>query len=312
MKIRRRNLPTRVTETPPASQRLIVKRNKMVVGEDRTRAEAPPRTIVRRTARVGVQPVAEIRRKRRISPASLSAGAFDWRPGWKFYASTVAAVVLASASAAGYWVWQSPYFHVRDITVEGNSLITTESVVSNSAVFGERMITVDLKETQTALYKLPLVQSAKIEREWPHGIKIVITERQAWGTWEQSGVSYTIDREGVVLGTMPPPAGSPVIRSSQPGSRFQGDRVDYQAVDAAAEIYAGLPQTLGAVVAEVAYVPERGLQVTTADGDTAIFGDSSSISYKLEVWAAMAQRARADNINYTTIDLRFGNRPVLQ
>lgn len=311
MIIRRRNTRKHVSTTP-SEPRLIVKRSKVHVGDDRTRNEPPPRTIVRRTSRAGVQPVAEIRKKRRMAPPSFSSGAFDWRPGWKFYSATVAAVILASAGAAGYWVWQSPYFHVRDITVEGNSLVSTETIISNSSLVGERMITVDLEETQQALYQLPLIQDAKIEREWPHSVRIVITERQAWGTWEQSGVAYTIDREGVVLGTTPPPAGSPVIRSSQAGSRQTGDRVDYQAVDAAAEIYADLPQTLGASVAEIAYVPERGLQVTTADGETAIFGDSSSISYKLSVWAAMAQRAQADDIPYSTIDLRYGNRPVLQ
>lgn len=310
MKIRR-NTPKHVEAEP--RPRMIVKRSKgPVVGENRETPAAPQRMIVRRTARVGVQPVAEIKRKRRITPPTFSATNFDWRPGWRFYTTTVAAVLFASASAAGYWVWQSPYFQVREIAVEGNSLVSTEVVLSNSALIGERMITVDLEAAQESLYDLTLVKSAKIEREWPHKVKITIEERTAWGVWEQSGVRYVIDREGVVLGTMPAPAGAPVIRSSQKETRHQGDRVDYQAVDAAAEIYAGLPQTLGAAVSEIAYLPEKGLQVTTADGETAIFGDSSSISYKLDVWAATAKRARTENIPYTTIDLRFGNRPVLQ
>jgi hypothetical protein len=52
--------------------------------------------------------------------------------------------------------------------------------------------------------------------------------------------------------------------------------------------------------------------VTTADGQTALFGDSSSIAYKLAVWAAMAKQAQVQKINYTTVDLRFGDHPVLQ
>jgi hypothetical protein len=103
-----------------------------------------------------------------------------------------------------------------------------------------------------------------------------------------------------------------VIRSAQHGTRQQGDRVDYQAVDAAAELYTKLPEVLGASVAEVAYLPDKGLVVRTAGGETAIFGDSSSIEYKLAVWAAMAETARGRHFAYSTIDLRFGNRPVLQ
>ena len=57
--------------------------------------------------------------------------------------------------------------------------------------------------------------------------------------------------------------------------------------------------------------PSR-VQVTTTNNQTALFGDSSSISYKLAVWAALAQDAQVRRINYTTIDLRYGNRPVLQ
>ena len=91
-----------------------------------------------------------------------------------------------------------------------------------------------------------------------------------------------------------------------------GDRVDYQAVEAAAELFDQLPKTVGINATEVAFIAGKGVQVTTAEGRTALFGDSSSISYKLAVWAALAQDAKAKNINYTTVDLRYGNRPVLQ
>jgi cell division septal protein FtsQ len=83
-------------------------------------------------------------------------------------------------------------------------------------------------------------------------------------------------------------------------------------VDAAAEIYDRLPRQLGTTVAEVAFTAGQGVKVTTAAGETALLGDSSSIAYKLAAWAAMATEAKKQNITYTTIDLRYGNRPVLQ
>ncbi|MEX2080443.1 MAG: cell division protein FtsQ/DivIB, partial [Dehalococcoidia bacterium] len=143
-------------------------------------------------------------------------------------------------------------------------------------------------------------------------IRIIIEERQAWGTWEQGGTTYTIDRDGYVLGTIPPAAGSPAIRSETAGVLTQGDRVDYQAVEAAAQIYDRLPRQLGTQVREVAYLESKGVQVTTIDGQTALFGDSSSIAYKLSVWAALQHEAQAQGIEYTFVDLRYGNRPVVQ
>jgi cell division protein FtsQ len=203
-------------------------------------------------------------------------------------------------------------FRVSEIQVAGNQRTSSDSVVETVNLIGESMFTADLLTAQKDLYKLPLVASVKVERSWPNTVKITIEERKAWGTWVQDGVNYTIDREGVVLGTDPAPAGSPVIRSSEDGSRVQGERVDYQAVDAAAEIYEKLPRQLGTTVTEVAFVAGKGVQVTTANNQTALFGDSSSISYKLAVWAALAQQAAAQKISYTTVDLRYGNRPVLQ
>lgn len=219
---------------------------------------------------------------------------------------------IAIVGAWAYWVFTSPFFRISDVVVEGNSRVSTDTIVGAADVFGESMFTTDLASAQKELYKLPLVNSVRVEREWPHTLKIIVEERKAWGTWEQGSVQYTIDRNGVVLGVGRAADGSPSIVSSELGSRAQGDHVDYQAVDAAAEIYEKLPRQLGTTVKQVSFIAGKGVQVTTTNNQTALLGDSSSIAYKLSVWAAMAQQAQLQKINYTTIDLRYGNRPVLQ
>jgi len=236
----------------------------------------------------------------------------SWRPKrWQLVLGGIAAVFLVLLGGA-VWLWQSPVFRVDHLDIEGTDRISQDTVLQKADLLGASMFTADLAGAQERLYDLPLVYAVHVERDWPNTITISVEERQAWGTWEQAGVSYTIDRDGVVLGTAPPPEGSPIIRSSEITTYRQGDRVDYQAVDAAAEIYERLPRQLGTTVAEVSFSSAKGVQVTTTDGQTALFGDSSSIAYKLSVWAAMAQQAQVRGITYTTIDLRFGNRPVLQ
>jgi cell division protein FtsQ len=274
--------------------RAIIKRNQPVIGEKRVG------TIVKRQR--GVVP----------PDGGAPRGPAGRRVPRRWIFGAVAVVMLIAVVGGGVWTWRSPMFRVSDIQVAGNQRTSSDSVVETVNLIGESMFTADLLTAQKDLYKLPLVASVKVERSWPNTVKITIEERKAWGTWVQDGVNYTIDREGVVLGTDPAPAGSPVIRSSEDGSRVQGERVDYQAVDAAAEIYEKLPRQLGTTVTEVAFVAGKGVQVTTANNQTALFGDSSSISYKLAVWAALAQQAAAQKISYTTVDLRYGNRPVLQ
>ncbi len=278
-----------------------------------------PRKVVRRTsATVGERKHMIIRRRtglRGQPPAGRGGGG---RPARNFHFGRAWLVGAAVAVGFGFvlggavWLWQSPFFQVNDVQVQGTERISADTIVQRSGLLGQQMFTADLATAQEELYFLPLVSSVRIERKWPDTVRIVVVERQPWGIWEQAGVRYTIDREGVVLGAIPPPGDVPVIRGSERTSLLQGDRVSYQAVDAAAEIYDRLPRQLGTTVTEVAYVAGKGVQVTTADGQVALLGDSSSIAYKLATWAAMSQQARTRGISYTTIDLRFGNRPVLQ
>lgn len=293
----------------PAIVRKIIRRASPAVGSQ------PARKIVKRTRGGGVQPGPVIGARRggggpRIPRPRLPRLGFLFRK--RFLQLAAAFGILGAVFSGALWVYQSPFFRVTQVAVEGNKRVPTDTVVGAADVLGESMFTADLATAQKELYQLPLVNSVRIERRWPHTLAIVIEERKAWGTWEQGGVQYTIDRNGVVLGAGPAPDGSPSIVSSELGSRQQGDHVDYQAVDAAAEIYEKLPRQLGTTVNQVAFIAGKGVQVTTANNQTALLGDSSSIAYKLAVWAAMAQQAQIQRINYTTIDLRYGNRPVLQ
>ncbi|MDZ7729325.1 MAG: FtsQ-type POTRA domain-containing protein [Dehalococcoidia bacterium] len=283
-------------------QRKIVRRTKPAVGQKQGRIVKREPVIGGRSGAAAQARGAAPQQRRRLA----------WRPGKG--TAIVASLVLffGLLGGGGYWVYQSPLFEVSHVEVRGNARIEAATIVERSDLLGEHLATADLGEAQRSIYAIPLLSSVEVERKWPDRVVVTVEERQPWGTWEQGGVGYTIDREGVVIGTTPPPEGSPVIVSSQEGSRELGDRVDYQAVDAAAEIYEELPRELGTTVTEVAFVSGEGVQVTTGAGDVAMLGDSGGISYKLAVWAAVAEQARQEGIGYSVIDLRYGNRPVLQ
>ncbi|MBI2766032.1 MAG: FtsQ-type POTRA domain-containing protein [Chloroflexi bacterium] len=278
--------------------RAIVRRTGVVtVGE---RRPSPPRRRGNGNGDGGVIGVAEERRER------------GFPIGLKTVVALCAVAVVLGLAAGGWWVVQSPYFEIATVKVEGTDRVAPEDIATVSGLAGQSMFRADLGKAQAGIMALPLVKDVQIERKWPRQVRIVVAERQPWGAWVQSGVSYTIDRDGVVLGAFPAPDGGPVISSAEAGSPRAGDRVDYQAVDAAAEIYEKLPQQLNTQVTQVAFAAGKGVQVTTADGQTALLGDSSSIAYKLAVWAAIAKKSEERGLAYNTIDLRFGNRPVVQ
>jgi len=189
---------------------MIVKRNRP------RKAASVPRTIVRRGASVGRKaPRMIVKRQQQGSGLPPRA----WRPSWlrrphpnrRWMWGFAAMATFALLAGGGAWLWQSPIFRVNHLEVVGNERVGTDAIVEQADLLGESMFTADLATAQKAIYRNPLVHSVNIERKWPGTLRVVIVERKAWGTWEQESVRYTIDRDGVVLGTVPPPAGSPVM-----------------------------------------------------------------------------------------------------
>ncbi len=256
------------------------------------------------------QAVGQHKRRVGMHAATMGRRGRSWmRARWL---PITASVLLLGVVGAGAWAWHSPTLQVREVEIEGAVATRERDILERVDFWGERMFTADLSGAANAIAELPLVASVDITREWPGTVHITVREREPWGSWEQAGLRYTIDREGYVLGHGDPPAGSTTIVSNESYSLQAGDRVDYHAVDATAEIKEQIEQALGTRAIEFTYSPGEGIRVRTEDGQTALLGDSSGIAYKLAVWARVAEEALARDITYSTIDLRFGDRPVLR
>ncbi|MEO6398313.1 MAG: FtsQ-type POTRA domain-containing protein, partial [Tepidiformaceae bacterium] len=164
---------------------MIVKRNRQ--------KPAGVRKIVRRTPTVGVQtPRRIVTRSRGVSVVPPRRSFWRARrlgmPHRRRISIHVAKRYVVLAAALGslalvggwsYWVFTSPFFRVSDVVVEGNSRVSTDTIVGAANVFGDSMFTTDLAAAQKELYQLPLVNSVRVEREWPHTLKILVEERKA-------------------------------------------------------------------------------------------------------------------------------------
>ena len=292
--IRRHDRPK--PQPKPKAKRIVRRAAPTVPGR------APEQKAKQRVGQRQPRPLVNVRAMARRGRARVRA---RWLP-------IAAAAVLLAVAVGGVWAWQSPLLRVQEVEVVGAVSARESDIIEQVALWGERMFTADLNGTAKAIEELPLIASVDIERRWPSTVRITVHEREPWGSWEQAGLRYTIDREGFVLGHRAPPADSTTIVSNESFSLLPGDRVDYHAVDAAEEITSHIQEALGTSAVELTYSPDEGIRVRTADGQTALLGDSSGIAYKLAVWARVAQEATAQDITYSTIDLRFGDRPVLR
>ena len=71
----------------------------------------------------------------------------------------------------------TPIFGVSEITVEGNSTLTAEEIISTSGIHkGQNIFRMNTKKSEKKLESLPYVDDAKIVKKFPAKIKIVIDE----------------------------------------------------------------------------------------------------------------------------------------
>jgi len=126
------------------------------------------------------------------------------------------AVILLIGSV--YTLLTHPIFNVKDVAVEGNRSIATETILKRAGTMrGKNIVLLNTTQIQLSLLKEPTFESVIVSRTPPNGIKIAVHEREPWATVKTitiKGVSYfTIDRNFVPFrGASIPNKELPLIR----------------------------------------------------------------------------------------------------
>jgi cell division protein FtsQ len=249
----------------------------------------------------GVEPVA--RRSRRAS-----AG------GWLRRLRRLAYLALLAALAfGGWWLIQSPWLRVQEVTVEGTRLLDPEQIAAAAGLNGTSILFPDTGGARQRIESEPMVKSVTFERDWPRGMRIIVQERRPWGFWESGGQRYVIDDDGVVLERLLPDEGAPVIRDLDGTSKLQpGDHVDADAVGLTRQLVEAAPQQLGLTLAAVEYRQRDGLTAVFEDGLRVTLGDGRDFDYKMAALKALLDRNRQQGVEVRSVDLRFGERIAFQ
>lgn len=113
-----------------------------------------------------------------------------------------ALVALAAIYTINVRYIKMPVFPIKQISIKDSSgenfennnfkylsYAQVESVVQN-AVTGN-FITVDLMAVQQAFKKLPWVRTAKVYRDWPDGLEVLIEEHEVMARWGNSALVNT-------------------------------------------------------------------------------------------------------------------------
>ncbi len=231
------------------------------------------------------------------------------RIGWPrtLFSLTIIAVVAVAIIALN-----SSLFDISEIEVAGADVVSPAAIAQLTGLQGQNIVQADLDAAREPVLALPMVRSVEIHRSWPNRMKVVIVERRPWGRWRTNDIVWAIDREGVILEGVAPPADGPIITqtSALPPVRA-GQRIDATAVELVAELdERGAPVSLPAVIA-YEWSQQLGLVVITEHGRV-VFGDAEGLEYKYDVWSQLELEAIRRGEPLLLADLRFGLRPRVE
>src|SRR3954452_7573376 len=108
-------------------------------------------------------------------------------------------VPIIFVGAGTYVVINSPLLRVQDIEITGAQTLDTEELGVITGLKDQSMLMLDVDKAYQNVLSLPQVKSVSLERNWPNGVTLSITEREPAALWTVAGLDYAVAEDGTVL-----------------------------------------------------------------------------------------------------------------
>ncbi|MFG2677925.1 cell division protein FtsQ [Streptomyces sp. NPDC048392] len=160
----------------------------------------------------------------------------------------IMAVSLVLVAGGTVWVlYGSNWTHLEHVSVSGTRVLTPAQVREAADLpVGDPLVSVDTKAVEARLRReLPRIDEVDVERSWPHGIGLEVTERTPVLIVRKGRKFVEVDDEGVRFATVSrAPKGVPELESDPARSgtaaaslrRFDEDRLVREAVRVAGRL----------------------------------------------------------------------------
>jgi len=252
--------------------------------------------------------------------ASRGGASIERRPllprGFVMWAAArlLAMLVLFGAGWLVYHASTSTDFQVRNVHVEGASLLSPAEVQQAAAVTGANLFWVDRGAIEDRLKQLPLVLRAEVVPVLPDTVTVRIVERKPAAFWVSGERAYVVDDQGVVLRQL---GDDEAVYAAQPLPTIDqldgqplnaGDVVDASALATSNRLAALLPRA-GVKPLAVEWSQDFGLEVRTEAGWRARFNSQGDIEQQVDSVRAIRDHLAKNKASVEVIDVRFGDRP---
>jgi cell division protein FtsQ len=119
----------------------------------------------------------------------------------------IAATVLFAAcgvlllAALGWWALRHPLFAIRGITVQGDTVHNSVSMLRANVAprLAGNFFTVDLHKAREAFEAVPWVRQAVVRRQFPNRLRVQLQEHQPVALWGAEGESRLVNNFGEVF-----------------------------------------------------------------------------------------------------------------
>ena len=223
----------------------------------------------------------------------------------RWFAGVILVLLLV---AVGVAVLHLPWFTVRVVTVSGTHAHTSDAAIVAAADLGHHpaLISVDPGAVASRIEQLPFIATARVERHWPDGVGIAVTERVPSVTMAGPGRSWSVlDGQGRTLEVVPArPAGLVmlVVPTAQgaPAPPPVGGTVA-SAGSFGLTVCRTLPVAFASQVTTVTLASDGTIDLALNSGLTVLLGTDTDLPAKYEDVAAII--AHASLHGATTIDV---------
>jgi cell division protein FtsQ len=230
-----------------------------------------------------------------------------WLPSsWRTRIALALAVVAAVGAGYFFWLRHSSLVAINDVEVVGIASVDRGAVTERLTALAERMTTldVDAAELEAAAAEFATVQSIDVDPNFPHGLRIEVTEREPVMLVSSGNKQIPVAADGTLLSEVEAPDGGlPVLelKKPPPASGVTGAAADQAIIAGAA------PEPLRPLLHTIEHTSEHGIVVTLRGGIPLYFGTAAEAGPKWAAAAAVLADPKLDSLSY--LDVRVARRP---
>jgi len=221
---------------------------------------------------------------------------------------TVLAIVLVVALLGGGWLWvrDSSFVAVDSVTVTGLTGPSTAQIESALVSAAHNMTTLDVNMSalRLAVAPFPVVKRLSVSTQFPHGMRIRVTEQIAVGAVTVDGRRIAVAPDGTLLRSLSVAGLASIPVTVPPG----GNRLSDHSAQEAVALLAAAPRWLRARVTQVSSMSANGLVAQLRRGPEIYFGAATDLLAK---WTAVALvLADPSSVGAAYIDVTVPERPA--